>query len=272
MRQLLIFILTVFTVSQITAQSASVSPSRLYYKVAPGGYKTEKIRVTNNGSTPQTFQVGFFNFSSNGKQGKTSIDTVANASGCSNWLTASPSFFELAPGATQEVELLIQVPNTPDANTVRWAVASVKIARENKGLEKGADVKSAMEIIPTFQFLVHVFQTPPNVTYKEATIMKFEELVSEDADSTNKFKMEISNTGETILDCYSTIELMNPETGDEYFIKAERAFTLLPKGQKVLEFIVPKDVKPGKYEVFGWVEYGSTEHFAKTETLEIVVK
>src|SRR5690554_2440776 len=50
------------------AQSASISPSRFYFKQAAGENGVQLLRVTNNGSRPATFQVAFSNFASEGNQ------------------------------------------------------------------------------------------------------------------------------------------------------------------------------------------------------------
>lgn len=252
------------------SQSASVTPSRLYYKVAPGEYKSQTIRVTNNGAKAETFKVSFANFSSEGNKGKTTIDTTLNDSrGCSQWLSASPSFFEVSPGETKDVEILLQVPNTPEANNTRWAVTSIKLARENTGnAEKGKDVVG-MQIIQTFQFVVHIFQTPPSVTFKEATILKFykDSLAS---DSAIRLNMEIKNSGEAIIDCVPYLDVVNMNTGEKTRV-TNRAFSVLPGGQREIFFYLPKKLKKGEYNILGIVDYGSITEIAASE-LNIKIK
>jgi P pilus assembly chaperone PapD len=274
MRQVFIFILSVFAVLEMSAQGASVSPSRLYYNVAPGGYKTQKILVRNTGNTKESYQITFRGFNSSNKQGKTSLDSIDESTSCADWLTASPAFFELEAGASQEVEILIQVPNIPEANTVRWSVISVKLAKENKAIDQSGGVQSAMQIVQSFQFLIHVFQTPPSVTYKEATIDTFNYVVGDAADTTsvNRFELSLENTGDAVIDCFGVVEMFNPETGEEVIIKSKRAFTILPKGERIVTFKLPKGIKPGQYEVFAWIDYGSDEHIAKTDVMVVEIK
>lgn len=252
------------------SQSASVTPSRLYYKAAPGEYKSQTIRVTNNGAKAETFKVSFANFSSEGNKGKTTIDSTINDNrGCSQWLSASPSFFEVNPGETKDVEILLQVPNTPEANNTRWAVTSIKLARENKGdLEKGKDVVG-MQIIQTFQFVVHIFQTPPTVTLKEATVLKFyRDTIA--SDSAIRLNMEIKNSGETIIDCAPYLDVVNMNTGEKTRVK-NRAFSVLPGGQREIYFYLPKELKKGEYNILGIVDYGSVTELTASE-LNITIK
>ena len=246
------------------AQSVSVTPSRLYFSEAPGGYKGQKIRVTNNGSKPELFQVTFKNFTSGGKLGKTKMVNDDNFEhGCANWLTASPAFFELAPGVTQDVEIILQVPNVPEANNSRWAVTNVKIARENTGSgDKGSNV-TGMQILQTFQFLIHVFQTPPAVTFKEAVINSFAK-AGVNAEGQVVLTMEVANTGETILDCAPYLDVVNLGSGETKRIK-NKAFTVLPGGQRAIKFYLPKELPKGKYSILGVIDYGSDTDLAGAE-------
>ncbi len=257
--------------SQVAAQSVSVSPSRLYFKELPGGYKSQKIRITNNGSKAETFQVTFSDFSSGGNQGKTQVAKQGdNVRGCSQWLSASPGFFELAPGVTQDVDVLIQVPNLAEANNARWAVASVKISKEKSGSsEKGSDV-TGMQILQSFQFLIHIFQTPPTVSLKALDVLSFKDLTAV-SDSVQVLGMEVENVGETILDCASYIDVVNIQTGASNRYK-NKGFTILPEGKRLVKFNIPAELSKGKYSVLGVVDYGSDSDLAGAELMIEVKK
>jgi len=265
MRKNLLILLLLFTYSIISAQSVSVSPSRFYYNVSPGNYKSQKLRVTNNGKKPQTFTVNFANFGSAGNQGKTQLDTNRTSDhSLADWMSASPSFFELQAGETKEVDLLLQLPNTPEANTVRWAVASVKLARENTGpTEKGENV-TGMAIIPTFSFLIHLFQTPPNITYTEVTVEKFYEDTIISNDSIRYLVMDTRNIGDAIANCVPYLDMVNLKNGEKRKVKA-KGFTILPGGERQIKFIIPNDLSKGNYNILGIVDYGSETDIAAME-------
>jgi len=260
-----LILLLLFTYSITSAQSVSVSPSRFYYNVSPGNYKSQKLRVTNNGKKPQTFTVNFANFGSAGNQGKTQLDTNKTSDhSLADWMSASPSFFELQAGETKEVELLLQLPNTPEANTVRWAVASVKLARENTGpTEKGENV-TGMAIIPTFSFLIHLFQTPPNVTYTEVTVEKFYEDTINSNDSIRYLVMNTRNIGDAIANCVPYLDMVNLKNGEKRKVTV-KGFTILPGGERQIKFIIPNDLSKGNYNILGIVDYGSETDIAAME-------
>jgi len=261
---LVLFVLFLASIT-VYSQNVSVSPSRFYYNVSPGNYKSQKLRVSNNGKKPQTFTVSFSNFGSAGNKGKTQIDTNRTTEhGMADWLTASPSFFELKAGETQEVEILLQLPNTPDANSVRWAVAAIKLARENTGpTEKGENV-TGMAIISTFSFLIHLFQTPPSVTYTEVTVEKFYEDTINATDSTMYLIMDTKNIGDAIANCVPYLDMVNLKNGEKRKVKS-KGYTILPGGERQIRFIIPNDLSKGEYNILGIVDYGSETDIAAME-------
>jgi len=246
------------------SQSVSVSPSRLYFEGDLGDYKSQLIRVTNNGLQAETFLVSFNSFMSEGNKGKTKLTEAENNSySCAEWLSASPAFFELQAGQTQDVQVLLQVPNTPEANSVRWAVAAVKVTKENTRLnEQGSDVVG-MQILQTFQFLIHIFQTPPGITHKEAQVDNFK-MKSTPDDTLQVLTMDVHNTGPTILNCAPYLDIVNLNTGEMKRIK-NKGFTVLPKGIRQIRFVLPSDLESGKYSVLGVIDYGSDSDLAGAE-------
>ena len=227
------------------AQSVSISPSRLYYKVGMGEYKTQEINVTNNSTVRQSFTVLFSDFEPAGIEGKSRfMDAGESENSCSRWLSATPSFFEIEPGQTQKIQVLLQVPASPDANKVKWAAMRIKLTKEKKAPDSNDKNSIGMGVNETFQFVAHVFQTPPSVTLKSAEIESFKDLAAE-GERGRLLVMRIRNTGEAILDCASYLEFTNLQTGEEERIKPI-AFTVLPGGSREIKFTVPKTLSKGK--------------------------
>ncbi|GAO29745.1 fimbrial biogenesis chaperone [Geofilum rubicundum] len=261
-------LLTLFSLG-VMAQSASISPSRFYFKQAPGESGIQLLRVTNNGEKPETFQISFANFDSEGNQGKTSLVDDDFSSGCAHWLSATPAFFEVAPGETKDVEIRIQVPSTPEALSVRWATGQVRLASERSALnERGADV-TGMQIIQTFQFLFHVFQTPPALQdMKEASVLSFQN-VTEGQDAQVTLLMEVENSGTAIVDCVPYLDVLNTVSGETERIM-NKPFSILPGGKRMVRFLLPEAMAPGPYNILGVIDYGSRTDLAGAE-LNIVV-
>lgn len=246
------------------AQSASISPSRFYFKQAAGENGVQLLRVTNNGSRPETFQVTFANFASEGNQGKTELVGADYPNGCAAWLSASPAFFEVAPGETRDVEIRMQLPAAPAGETVRWAVGQVRLASERNALnEQGNDV-TGMQIIQTFQFLFHVFQTPPALAdAKEASVLSFSQ-VSAPGERPVTLMMEVENTGRAIADCVPYLDVLHQGSG-ETRRELGKPFSVLPGGRRQVRLHLPEDLAPGAYNILGVIDYGSRNDLAGAE-------
>lgn len=252
------------------AQSVSMSPSRLYYKVDVGAYKTQTVTVTNNSSVRQAFNVSFGDFEPAGYQGKSKFMQAGESEhSCSEWLTATPSFFELDPGQSQKVQVLLQVPTSPEANKVKWAAMRVKLTKERKSNDIADKNAIGMGVTETFQFVVHIFQTPPTVTTKSADIIDFRESTSAQ-DTSRVYSMRVKNTGEAILDCASYIELTNLSTGEELRLKP-LAYTVLPGSEREVRFNIPRNQPKGRYSLMGVVDYGNRDNVQAAE-MEITIE
>jgi P pilus assembly chaperone PapD len=250
-------------------QNVSISPSRLYYKSGLGEYKTQEVSVTNSSTVKQAFTISFSDFEPSGSEGKSKFMKKGESEhSCSQWLTATPSFFELDPGQTQKIQVLIQVPASPEANKVKWAAMQVKLAKERKGGESGDKNAIGMGITETFQFIVHIFQSPPTVVNKSAELVSFKEITAP-GDSIRTLALKVENNGESILDCASYLEYTQTQTGEEQRQKPF-AFTLLPGASREVKFQMPTNLK-GKYSVLGVVDIGSRENVLAAE-LEVEMK
>jgi P pilus assembly chaperone PapD len=266
---LLLAILITGINSVLQAQNVSIAPSRLYYKVALGEYKSQVVNITNNSSVKQSFTVTFTDFEAPGAEGKSKfMEPGESENSCSKWMSATPSYFEIEAGQTQQVTVLLQVPNLPDANKVKWSAMRVKLAKEKQSASLSDPNAVGMGITETFQFVVHIFQSPPSVIYKNAEIESFKENTSA-TDSSRVLTLTVKNSGEAILDCASYLEITNLQTGDEKRLKPF-AYTVLPGGTRNVKFNLP-GLSKGNYSVLGVVDYGSKENVQAAE-LQIAVK
>jgi len=251
------------------AQNVSLSPSRLYFKASAGETKKQVVHITNNSTTKQSFTASFGDFAAPGTDGKTTLMKPGESEhSISKYLSASPSFFELEPGKSQDIQVIIDLPNLPEANKVKWGTMILKLAKER--LEASKDKEGVgMGLVETFQFVVHIFQTPPNVTFKQAEIVSFKESTMAE-DTTRMLSIETRNTGEAILDCATYIEYSNLQTGFEQRSKPS-AFTILPEGGRLMRFPMPADLPKGKYTVTAVVDIGMKDAVQAAE-IDLEVK
>src|SRR5207249_2176593 len=96
---LAVFQLSIVNCQLSIAQNISVSPSRFYYKTAPGETKKQILHVTNSSQNRQSFNISFGDFAAPGVNGKTQMMKAGESEhSLAGYMSASPSFFELDPG------------------------------------------------------------------------------------------------------------------------------------------------------------------------------
>jgi P pilus assembly chaperone PapD len=257
----IIMLLMTYFVWDTAAQKISTSPTRVNYKISPGGSGRSRITVANNSADRQGFQVTFGDFSAS-VSGKSqfSKEGTENRS-CASWLTATPAVFELEPGETQDIQVMMDVPADSSALIARWAVAYVQLrAPENDGKGSGEGLK--VQVTQSYRFGVYLFQTPPSVTESKGEIkgLNYENDV---------FTISMKNAGETFLKCNSYIELTNLSTGETKRVTT-RGFTMLPALNRNTVFKIPNDIPPGRYSVLAVMDYGSRDEVEAAE-MEITI-
>jgi len=145
----------------------------------------------------------------------------------------------------------------------------IKLAKEKKSTDLKDPTAVGMGVTETFQFIVHIFQSPPSITYKNAEITSFKEITAPGEDA-RTLAISIKNTGDDILDCASYLEMTNLQTGNEERLKPF-AFTVLPGGVRDIKFKLPATLSKAKYSILGVVDYGSKENVQAAE-LQLDVK
>lgn len=243
------------------AQKISTSPTRINFKVEPGASGRSRITVSNNSASKQGFQVNFGDFSASVTGKSQFSDKGVQSRSCADWLTATPAVFELEPGETQDVSLIMDVPSDSAALMARWAVAYVRLREpevEGKGTGDGLNVK----VNQSYRFGVYIFQTPPSATESRGEIsgLNFENSL---------FTINMKNAGETFLRCNSYIELTNLSTGATERITT-RGFTMLPALSRNTVFKIPEETPAGRYSVLAVMDYGNREEVEAAE-MEILI-
>jgi hypothetical protein len=256
-----VIVLPFFLVFEGYGQKISTSPTRLNFKVPPGGSQRGKITVANNSEELQVFQVDFGDFDAS-REGKSQfLEKGQLARSCAEWVSADPAYFELQPGEEQEIMLVMDVPQDSTALMARWAVAYIRLAQERKGTQEGGD-GLIVNLNQSYRFGVYIFQTPPSVTYSKGEVIDF-------SYKENSLVLRLRNIGETFLKCNSYAEVTNLANGETRRLEAKN-FTVLPASNRDVIFQLPSDYPPGKYSVLGVLDYGNRDEVAAAE-IEITI-
>lgn len=255
------FLFFVVSTLSVFGQGATVAPSRLFFSASPGSSETQVLKVTNSTSSSQAYTINFADFEPDGNKGKTRMmQHGVSVHSLQNNITATPNFFELEPGETQDVNVTIALANVPEANQVKWGSVVVQLARERQPGEDSGQM--GFGIMETFQMVIYAFQTPPSVNLKRAEITGFAKSLNEGKEK--GLMLTVDNTGEAIINCASYVELSSYSTGDVKRIGV-KAFTMLPDSQREIFFALPDTILAGTYSALGVVDFGSREEVEAAE-------
>jgi hypothetical protein len=249
-------------------EGVSVSPSTLRLAVKPGTSQTREIKVVNDSKNKMTFQIVYSDFmmGRNGKPMASKPEVSKYA--LSKWLSASPSFFELKPGASQKITLTIAVPGSDEGSVAGWTIMMIDQVTEKSALNlKGNDKTIAMGVLPSIGFGVYIYQNPPNVKINDVEIQKFAYL---DSIGKKNLSLQVKNTGDGIGFCTSYVELTGLNDGKKQKLNVKQ-YTILPGFYRDFLYELPKTLPKGKYSAVGVIDY-SNEQEIKAAELEFTIE
>lgn len=278
MKQPLLFSLALFLSLFSNAQvndstlkdvGVAVSPSHINFNLKPNESKTYEVKVTNETLINRSFSVTIKDYDVD-KAGKTTfMEAGASKYGMSNWLSVSPSFFELKPGMVQKVTVTLTIPDTGFTNRAAWSIMLIEEKKQREALDtKSESKKISLGVIPSFGFGVYIYQNPPTVQNNKVEIKNFVLHNSKESAQKN-VEMVLQNMGDGIASCVSYIELTNLSTGKQQKLLVKR-FTILPGYTRNYMFPMPTTLEKGKYSAVGVLDYGSKDVVEAAE-LEFVV-
>ncbi|MDA9564264.1 DUF916 domain-containing protein, partial [Flavobacteriales bacterium] len=200
--------------SKITDMGVAVSPSSMRFRTKPGKREVMYLTITNDTYKSEKFKMSFSDVTMNskGKIQQVPAGMTTDKYGLVRWISVSPNFVELAPGEKKKIEVIIDLPDTEDAETAAWCLLMVDRAIEREYIvpEDAGKESIAMGIIPTYGFGVYIYQNPPNVAISKVSIEDFSYTYDEDNGFIN---MRAKNVGDGISYCRAYMEVNNVKTG-----------------------------------------------------------
>jgi hypothetical protein len=254
-----------FTANAQTADTSAakdvgvaVSPSHINFNLKPGQTRTYDVKVTNETVISRSFTVTIKDYDVD-NAGKTAfMEAGSSKYGMSNWLSVSPSFFELKPGMVQKVTVTLAVPDSGFTNRAAWSIMLIEEKKQRESLDNsGNDKKISLGVIPTFGFGVYIYQNPPTVKNNKVEIRNFKFQKGREAKQRN-IELTLVNAGDGIASCVSYVELTNQSTGRQQKLMVKR-FTILPGYTRNYLFALPENLEKGKYSAVGVLDYGSKD-------------
>lgn len=237
----LIFGILVFNA---TAQDFEVAPVKLNFECEPGQIQTKTLTIRNHSNTKQQFALIISDLKLD-----TNIKSTIQRS-CKDWITLSPSFFEINPNEKTEVKVVMQVP--PGESSTRGAMIYVSSTEEQTALGADKQMNSALKVRPRIG--VKVVQSPTSNKNYRGSVSNLKESTKAN-DTLRTFEVTVSNIGDKMLEGKVYLVLSNLETAKE-IKELPKKVSLFPGISKSMKLIMPKNCPPGKYSVAAILDYG----------------
>ncbi|WP_291094876.1 molecular chaperone [Empedobacter sp. UBA6745] len=240
---------------KISAQSGiSVSPPRTYFTLNPGESERKKIMVTNV-SDVHTLElsVSFKDWKYDEFGGNVVSEPNTLPTSNANWITVLPSnTFTLLPRESKEIEVLMQVPEKINAESVHTTMMYITQTNPIDGQNKsGENIKISIRTG------VKIYQ---RLNIARDTNVEFTNFVYDKTE--NRLVLNISNEGNVWSEGTIRNEIINQENGQQIKLQ-DAVFYSLPNDKRIVYIPLPKDLPKGSYIVT------STLSFEKDDQLKI---
>ncbi len=254
----LIALFGVFTF--VYGQDFEVSPVKFYFNAEPGTSQVKNLMVKNHSERTQSFLISMGDFTINSAGQKEFVPAGTNKRSISNWLTITPTFFELAPNQEQQIAVSIQPP--VDEYGSRWGVIYVRPTVERQTFQADKELAAGMTISP--QIIVEVFQTSAvPAAVLSAKIDQLREVETTNS-SERRFSAIITNNSDIILQGNVFLILSEIQTGTEKVFPPQ-SYAMFPKSSQRILLTLPADIPKGTYALAAVLDYGSTQTLEGTQ-------
>lgn len=250
----LITSILILIILKTIGQDFEVSPVKMNFNASPGSVQVKTFIVKNHGNTTQSFMLSLGDFVVN-SQGVTEYGVAgSNKKSVSEWVTISPTFFDIRPNEEQIVSISMQPP--VDDFGSRWGIVYVRTAVERKSFESDKDLSAGLTLSP--RIAVELYQTPVVTTgILSAKIDQLREIESDDVQK-RKFTALVTNNSEIIISGKVYLVLANMETGKET-VYPSTIVNIYPKNTQRVNFEIKSDMPAGYYSLSAILDYGNAQ-------------
>jgi hypothetical protein len=244
------FVILILLSTRIVAQRINVNPTILSFNASAGQSATQILTVTNLSDKVQAYQLSLGDWirDTTGEHRYYAPNTTKRS--CAAWVSFDNPVIEVEPQKSRDVRVTLNVPaDSMATKEMKWAMIFIQNVKEQTGDDnKAGKMKATIKEI--YRIGIHVYQTPPTVTKKEAKAISLVQ------DKVNKdlYDFTMVNTGMTMLDCKVRLVLTDLASGTEIKLE-EQAFPVFPGGIRLIKLEIPKTVPKGKYSMLGILEY-----------------
>lgn len=261
MKRFYVFFTIVICFNISFAQDFEVAPVLMKFTAEPGQSQTRVLSVRNHANSKQKFTLKLSDYTIDKDGNKKAVPAGSTERSCTNWMTLNPTFFELNPNESAEIDVLMNVPST--GNTSTWGMIIVQAVKEKSASQADKEMATGVVIVPRIVALVQ--QSPKSNTNYNGTIQNLKEITKE-GNVQREFEVEVENTGDKVLDAKVSLALANIMTAEEERFDSEKV-TVYPGSTRKITLKLPKAIATGKYALAAILDYGHRKPIEATQIM-----
>lgn len=241
------------------AQDFEVAPVQLYFNANPGESQVKLVTIKNHAAEKTSYILSISDFEVTSTGEKTYKPANSTKKSIANWVSISPSYFDLEPNEERQVSISVQPPSDDDGS--RWGTIFVRTAKEKTAFEAGEDLSAGVAVSP--RIAIQVYQTSKSNRNLKAKIDQLREIKSED--STERwFSAIVTNLSDIIIHCKVYLIASNIQTAKETQFN-EVQFDSYPKNTQKIILKIPMDLPKGTYALAAVLDYGNSMNLEGTQ-------
>lgn len=241
----------------------TVSPGKLYYKLASGGNATQKIVVSNPNNRDLEIGLSINDWDYDSLGNNQTFDAGTLKTSAAEWVRVMPgSYFTLKPGEKRELEVILSVPI--DVSTeIPVHTAMLFLTQLNPGDGRASDGTSIKVSVRMGIKIYHSFEQSDK---RNIEVLNFTDVLphKDDKNTSGYLELKLSNTGKQWLEGKIKWELLNTQTGEKKRLEEQEIFSL-PGDQRLVRQSLPTNMPKGKYTATTVIIYGDKDELKLVE-------
>lgn len=252
---ILLFVIGLFALLQTSAVgNISASPLGLDLIVAPGESKIGSFLVKNTGDDVQEINVTLNDYARTPMGENQFLPAGTLPQSLLPYVDYSPATFTLDPGATQEVQFEIAIPE--GVTGAHWILFLVRESEPVATNQLGIEGQSGgFGFNASVSFGIRVRQMDPTTAVADGRISQVEVQMPE-GDEPLQIQFTFENTGTTFLQPEGVVEIRDTAGQTVASVPVE-AFRILPGARRILSVALEETLPPGKYVALAVIDFDS---------------
>lgn len=251
-----------FLFSQLlSAQDFEVSPVVMNFNAEPGEIQKKQITLINHSAQPQKYNLKISDFVLDADGNRKIVPLGSSKRSCADWLNISPSFIELNPNQTAQLDVMMTVPK--DGFSSRWCMVHVEVAKEQSAFDADKSLATGVLLVP--RIVVMIKQSPRSNNNYKATINGLKEITKR-TDKQQSFEVVVANIGDNVIDANVYLTLANLQTGKEEKFGIVKT-TVYPDASRKVTLQMPRVTAKGKYVLAAILDYGHRQPLGGTQLM-----